>query len=380
RPSWFPTGEGDAYTMSPTLAPLEKVRKKLLVFSGIQNSDASQISGAHGVGVAGMLTCVKGSPAPTINVGISIDQAFADHIKGQTRIPSLQLGITNRMYNDLGHPAIYNGCISWAGPTMPLQPTIQPAAIFDKIFEGASPTSNTADQQRRKALQTSVLDHVVNEAKRLETRLGVTDRAKLGEYLTSVRAVETQISSATAPTCNAMAMRPGTATMDGPTLTRTMTDLMILALQCDATRVATFMLGNGGNSCFTSFPWLQISGDHHGLAHAGNAASLSKIDKWEIEQLAYFCEKLDAIDEGGSTMLDNSVVFLSSEIDTGNGHTQVNKGVLVLGSAGGKLKTGRHVRYASEPQANLFITLLNAMGVPATTFGKVGNRQTPGLL
>ncbi|HEY0715253.1 MAG TPA: DUF1552 domain-containing protein, partial [Polyangia bacterium] len=262
RTSWFPTTEGDAYTMSPTLAPLEKVRKKLLVFSGIQNSDASQISGAHGVGVAGMLTCVKGSPAPTINVGISIDQVFANSIKGQTRIPSLQLGITNRMYNDLGHPAIYNGCISWASPTMPLQPTIQPAAIFDKIFEGAGAAANTADQMRRKALQASVLDHVVNEAKRLETRLGVTDRAKLGEYLTSVRQVETQIAAANPQSCNATMMRPGAGTMDGPTLTRTMTDLMILALQCDATRVATFMLGNGGNSCFTSFPWLQINGDH----------------------------------------------------------------------------------------------------------------------
>jgi hypothetical protein len=235
---------------------------------------------------------------------------------------------------------------------------------------------------RRKALQASVLDHVVNEAKRLETRLGVSDRAKLGEYLTSVRAVETQVANTTTQSCGPGTNRPpATAPTDGPTLTKLHVDLLITALQCDATRVATFMLGNGGNSCFTSFPWLGITGDHHGIAHAGTAASLSKIDKWEIEQLAYFCEKLDAIDDGGgATMLDNSVVFLSSEIDTGNGHTQINKGIVVVGGAGGKLKTGRHVKYNGDPQANLFISLLNAMGVPATTFGKVGNQQLPGLI
>jgi hypothetical protein len=156
--------------------------------------------------------------------------------------------------------------------------------------------------------------------------------------------------------------------------------LMVLALQCDATRVLSFMLGNGGSSCFQSFPWLNINSDHHGLAHAQNGTALSAIEKWEVEQLAYFCGKLDAIDEGGSTMLDNSVVFLSSEIANGNAHDQANKPILVLGSAGGKIKTGRHAKYNNDPQADLFVALLNALDVPVMSFGTAGKAPLPGIL
>jgi hypothetical protein len=380
RPTWFPKTDGADYELSPTLAPLAALEKKLLVFSGVQNNAASVVPGAHGLGVAGMLTGVRGTKIPTVQVGISVDQAYAQSLGKTTRIQSLQLGITNRMYADLGHPAIYNGCISWASATQPLQPVIQPGVVFDQIFDGERPDASTADRQRRTALRTSVLDHVLGEAKALESRLGVTDRRKLGEYLSSVRAVESEIQTAIAPGCGSSMTRPENSGFDGPTLVRLMNDLMLLALQCDATRVITFMLGNGGSSCFSRFPWLGINQDHHGLAHAENGTALSAIEKWEIEQLAYFCGKLDAIDDGGSTMLDNSLVFLSSEIDTGNGHGQDNKGILLLGSAGGVIQTGRHLRYAGEPQANLFITMLNALGVPARTFGAAGKRPLPGLM
>jgi len=156
--------------------------------------------------------------------------------------------------------------------------------------------------------------------------------------------------------------------------------LMVLALQCDATRVLSFMLGNGGSSCFQSFPWLNINSDHHGLAHAQNGTALSAIEKWEVEQLAYFCSKLDAIDEGGSSMLDNSLVFLSSEIANGNAHDQDNKPILLLGGAAGKIQTGRHAKYNKDPQAALFVALLNGLGVPAMTFGTAGKGPLPGVL
>jgi len=134
---------------------------------------------------------------------------------------------------------------------------------------------------------------------------------------------------------------------------------MVMALQCDATRSISFMLGNGGSSCAPSFPWLSISGDHHGLAHNQDANALPKIDNWHVSQLAYFCQKLDAIDEGGATMLDNSLVFMSSEIMNGISHDQDNKGILLLGTAGGQAKdrpahrlpegaTGKPVRHHAE--------------------------------
>ena len=379
--TWFPKTDGADYTLSPTLMPLASLQSKLLVFSGLQNNDASVVFGSHGLGVAGMLTCVLGSK-PNVKVGISVDQVYAQSLGTTTRIQSLQIGITNRMYSDIGNPAIYNGCISWASSTQPLQPVVQPSVLFDQIFQGQDTTASAADQLKRKVLSTSVLDHAIAEATRLQPKLGSTDRAKLDEYFTSVRTVETQVQAdATDAACSSAGMtKPADTALDGPTQAKLSSDLMVLALQCDATRVISFMLGNGGSSCFQSFPWLNITADHHGLAHAQNGPSLSAIETWEVQELAYFCGKLDAITEGAGTMLDNSLVFLSSEIANGNAHNQDNKPILLLGSAGGKVKTGVHTTYKADPQANLFIAMLNALGVPATTFGTAGKAALSGIL
>ena len=380
RQTWFPTTTGANYTLSPTLMQLASLQKKLLVFSGLQNNDASVVFGSHCLGVSGMLTCVLGTK-PNIGQGISVDQVYAQSLAKATRIPSLQIGISNRMYSDIGNPSIYNGCISWASATEPLQPTVQPGVVFDQIFQGQNAAASAADQMKRQALSTSVLDHAVAEAASLQQKLGSADRSKLDQYLTSVRAVETQIqATSSAASCGATGMtRPADTGLDGPTQAKLTSDLMTIALQCDATRVITFMLGNGGSSCFQSFPWLNITGDHHGLAHAQDGVKLSAIETWEVSELLYFCQKLDAIDEGGTTMLDNSLVFFSSEIGNGINHDQVNKPMLLLGSAGGKIKTGQHVAYNGDPQANLFITMLNALGVPATTFGTAGKAPLTGI-
>lgn len=383
--TWWPSTVGANYTPSTALMPIASLQKKMLVLGGIQNNDASAVFGSHGWGPAGMLTAVKGAAPSPVKVGISVDQAYAQSLPpGTTRIPSgIQLGITNRMYADVGPvPAIYNGCISWATATQPLQPGIQPGVVFDQIFTGASTDASAADSTRRKAIASSVLDHVIDEAKSLQNRLGASDRGKLDEYLTGVRSVETQIQSTTAPMCSAMGMtKPNNTGYAWDAQTKISCDLMALALQCDATRSISFMLGNGGSSCAPNFPWLMISGDHHGLAHAQDGNALPKIDAWHVSQLAYLCQKLDAIDEGGSSILDNSLVFMSSEIMNGISHDQDNKGILLLGTAGGKIKTGQYMQFADKPpQANLFITMLNALGVPVTTFGTAGKATLPGIL
>jgi hypothetical protein len=134
---------------------------------------------------------------------------------------------------------------------------------------------------------------------------------------------------------------------------------------------------------FASCPWLNITSDHHGLSHHNNDASkgaqLAKIDLWEVQQYVYFLQKLDAIKEGSGTVLDNSLIFLSSELADGNAHNQVNKPFLLGGSAGGKVLTGRATNVAGALQANIFVTLLNVLGVPATAFGLLGNKQITGL-
>jgi hypothetical protein len=383
RQNWFPAPvAGPNYTLSTSLAPLAPLKKKALVFSGMQNNDASVVFGSHCVGVSGMLTCVLGNKQ-LVKIGVSVDQVYAQSLGNVTRIPQgLQLGLISDVYNDQGFPAVYCGTISWANDTQPMQPVIQSGVTFDQIFMGADPTASAADRAKRQAIATSVLDHVTAEAKSLQGRLGTTDKRKLEEFLTSVRALETKIQTTPGmSSCSPGTMtKPANTGLDWPTHTSVSIDLMVLALQCDATRVISFMLGNGGDKSAKSFPWLNINGDHHALAHAQNGPALTTIDTWHVSQLTAFCQKLDAIDEGGTTMLDNSVVFMSSEIASGINHDQSNKGVLVLGGAGGKLKTGQHLIVNNEPQANLFVALLNALGVPATTFGIAGKKPLDGIL
>jgi len=277
RQNWFPAPVAGAdYTLSASLSPLESLKKKLLVFSGMQNNDASVVFGSHGLGVSGMLTCVLGTK-PAIKQGVSVDQVYAKSLGTASRFPQgLQIGITSDMYSDVGNPAIYNGCISWASETQPLQPVIQSGVTFDQIFMGADPTASAADRARRQAISTSVLDHVTSEAQSLQARLGTTDKRKLEEYLTGVRSLEAKIQTTPGLSCAPGAMmKPENTGLDWPTHTSVSIDLMVLALQCDATRVISFMLGNGGDKSARSFPWLGITGDHHGLAHAQNGPALS---------------------------------------------------------------------------------------------------------
>lgn len=387
--SWFPTDFGTGYTLSPSLAALAKMKSKVLVLSGITNKPACSPTGSHGCGPPAMLTCRQGTK-PQVTMGVSVDQVYAQALGNATRIPSLQLSVTDRTFADVQYPAVYNGTVSWADATTPLPPTVKGELVFDRLFAGQTPgmvdAAAAAQLAKRKALKSSVLDNVIGQVGSLQPKLGATDRAKLDQYLTSLRAVELEVQNTSdkPSTCGPNGMvRPTATTADVPKLTTVMLDLMVLAFQCDATRVITFMQGNGGNTSFQRCPWLNISEDHHGLSHhqndAAKGAKLAAIDAWEVQQYAYFLEKLDAIDEGGTTALDNSLIFLSSEISDGNSHNQTNKPILLAGSAGGKILTGRHTLLQDGAQPDLFITLLNTLGVPATSFGLVGKGPLGGL-
>jgi hypothetical protein len=410
-PSWFPTDTGVNYTLSPTLMSLAPVKSKVLVFAGIQNTSAVNPQGSHGCGPPGMTTCMQGQK-PQIQVGISVDQVYAQALGKATRIPSMQISGTDSTFSDVSYPSVYNGTTAWASATQPLPPVANAGLIFDQLFAGgaataADPTAAAA-LAKRKALRKSVLDEVLAEQATLSNRLGAADRLKLDEYLTSVRAAEDavqQVSTST-PACSAGTMtRPaltngpltngnGKQIADPPTYTAAIINLMVLAFQCDATRVINYQQMNGGHSSYSSFPWLNINQDHHGMSHHnGNAATgalLAKVEAWEISMFSSFLQKLDAIKEGNNTILDNSLIFLSSELADGNAHNQgattyagftapTGKPILLAGSAGGKIKTGRHAIYNAAPQANLFIALLNTLGVPATTFGAAGTTPLTGL-
>jgi hypothetical protein len=164
-----------------------------------------------------------------------------------------------------------------------------------------------------------------------------------------------------------------------------MLDVMVLGLQCDVTRVITYMLGNGGDGAIPRFPWLDISDHHHAIAHhqnqQGNFDKLKKVELWEVEQLAYLLGKLDAVDEGGTTLLDNTLVLYSSEISDGNRHNHDDLPVLLAGGTNLGVSSGQHIRFDKSPIASLFLSLIHAMGATnVTKFGDDGTTPLPGVM
>lgn len=378
-----PPDVGSAYTLTPILQPLAAYRNDFLVLSGLANRPAQPDGpGDHASGTASCFTATHPyrTEGSDIRNGISIDQAIANQIGQYTRFPSLQLGTFQGADVggcDGGYSCAYINNVSWASPTTPLSKEIEPQSLFDRLTGDLQ--LSEAEARKRRHYQQSVLDVVREDSNRLQAKLGSTDNRKLDEYLTSVREIERRIQSQ-APAC-ALGTRPNPP-VDIRDRTRLMLDLIVVAFQCDLTRVVTFMLENGGSNY--AFDFLGLSGGHHEYSHHGtiqvNLDALQAIDTWEMQQLAYFLGRMKAVQEAGGTLLDNSVVLMTTEISDGDAHNHTNMPVIVAGKGRGAISPGRHVRFASEiPVANLFISLAAACGVNLTTFGDNGTGPCPSL-
>ncbi len=379
-PAWTPPTTGRDFALPPILAPLEPMRSKLLVLSGLANMPSRPDGpGDHAAGTAGFLTCrhVKKTDGGDIKNGVSVDQLAARVLGRSAKIASLQLGIEGGggVGNcDSGYSCAYVRNISWASDKQPLPKTTSPEAAFDQIFDGYDPHESAQERERRQRRRSSVLDYVNEESKVLRAKLGKSDREKLDEYATGVRELERRVQS-NASVCAPPEKPP--ATLPFPEHVRQMLDLTVLALQCDATRVVSFMLGNGGST--RSYEFLGISGGHHDISHhqkkAENLEKLVKIDTWEVEQLAYLLARMDAVKEGESSLLDSSAVFFSSEIEDGDTHAHSNMPIILGGSLSGALPSGQHLKLRPyTPVSSLFMTLLGAIGAPAEAFGDDGHK------
>lgn len=387
---WTPPGMGGInWPMTPILQPIAALRSKVTIITGLSNRAAIPDGpGDHASGTAAFLTARHPYKTDGVNIknGISVDQAAAGVLGAKSPFPSLQLGIdggTSVGGCDSGYSCAYARNISWAGDATPLPKLVNPQAVFDRLFAGTDALLSPEEKARRLKHKTSVLDFVTADAQRLQSRLGSTDRKKVDEYLTGVRALETRLQTQ-GNMCNAGARPPDN--FDYPAQVALMTDLMALAFQCDQTRVASFMLGNAGSN--RTYDHIGVPDAHHELSHhmgdAGKLAKLTKIDTWEVQQLADLLAKLDKIDEGGSSVLDNSLVFFSGEIEDGNTHSHLNMPVLVAGKAGGALAkaAGKQIVYSQERSfGDLFLTFLMALGVPGvTSFGDNGKAPLGELL
>lgn len=376
-PDWSPEGEGGNWELSKTLAPLKPFKSKLNVLSGL----ALDKGRAHGDGAGDHARCsatflTAAHPVKTasnIYVGVSVDQVAARQLEGTSKLSSIELGLSgsrNAGSCDSGYSCAYSSNISWRSPTQPMSKETTPKMAFERLFG----SGDSAGRKERDFYRKSILDVISHDASKLLKRAGGSDKRKLDEYFASVRDLERRIERTEAEERAAM---PDLKVPEGRPESfrehaRLMYDIMVLAFQTDSTRVATFMLDNaGGNRVYKE---AGVNDAHHGLSHHRNhpdkVASLSKIDYYLVEQFAYFLEKLDSIPEGKGTLLDHCMVLYGSGISDGNRHQHDKLPLIMAGGAGGQFVTGRHIVMQEEtPMANLFLSMLDALGTPAESIG-----------
>lgn len=392
------TGTGAAWSLPPMLESWQDLKPHLLFVSGLENQQRRAEFGDHAIGCGSLLTARK----PTKNQKLtnsSIDQVIADAIGGCNGVPSLQLGTHNAGPSD-AFGTDYTRSISWRGPMMeggngtvsypagaatPLGKEINPQRAFDRLFAGIDPEQSNADAEMRLALRKSVLDTVKAEGSTLLSRLNAEDRLKVDELFTGIRSLENELQSQGAPGACAAPDRP---TVDGDGDFRTkltqMHELMAVALQCDLTRVITFMMGDAQNNRSLGFipEVAALGGDagDHGVSHESTPKFRAMV-VWKMEQIAGFVRRLSMLqDADGQSVLDNSLVWVSSELSDGRRHNHDDYPILMAGKLGGLVSTDRHLRYPFRARdyagmktfGDFFINLANLFGVTMTTFGDDG--------
>ena len=365
---WWAKGEGSAMQLGKVLEPLAPHKEKLLFIRGLYNQEALK-GNIHSSQTGNLLSGAPLASGGEIRSGTSIDQVLAQRHGSETKVPSLVLGCESA--NPAVHKnysMLYSSHISWSSPTTPTPLELFPALAFDRLFKD--------DVQKG---QESVLDAVRADASDFRRNLGSGDQRKLDEYLESVREVERRIAHA-GKRGELQGFKP---TLEKPNIPRPkdgipqdiaehmrlMCDIMVLGFQTDTTRITTLKLNNDHSSL--RFPNLGVDYMiHHLLSHSDGADWL-KVNQFFIQQLAYIATKLDAIREGDRTVLDNSVLLYCSSMLTG-GHDATQLPVVMLGRAGGKLKTGRTLDYLGKPErkmCGMFLSLLDKFGIKATQFG-----------
>jgi len=389
--AFMPATTGPDFVLPKETAPLEALHKQLLVISGVNMESAKKDSSGdlHSVGMSHMLTGIQwvqgtgftlpgGLPVGFAG-GISVDQYIAKKVGSATRFPSLEFGAIT--ITDYGvHP--FGRMIS-AGKNQPVPAEDNPATMFKRVFgdaaAGADPAIAQVLAQRR-----SVLDFVTDDVTRLETRLGPTDKQKVDQHLTAIRNLETRLSKTTTTSCGADKTAPVVADpLDKSkfdVLVKMQSDLLVLALQCDATRVASLQMSWARS--MLSHPWIGVNDNHHTITHGPATDILSTINTWYAKQVAYLGSALAATDDGnGKTLLDNTMLYWCGECARGYDHDFNNIRIFILGSGAGAIKTGQHIKLNGEPHNKLLVTLMNAMGVPDTQFGdpQFGTGPLPGI-
>lgn len=383
---WSPLQEGKDFEFSFITKPLEPFRDRVVLISGLDMPEAmatdEEPGGDHARGACFLSGARPRRNAVSPYLGVTIDQLIARKYGQDTILPSIQLGVedTGNYGNcNWGYSCAYTNSISWASPTEPLPTQVNPRVVFERLFgDGTSPE----ERLRRRRQNASILDSVARELSAFKQQLGEGDRARLDSYVENVRELERRIHlamerSTKEPTGDVPFGLPDSKHVHF----RLMYDLMALAFEGDITRVATFMLGRDLTG--TSFPESGFNGGWHGASHHGdkpeNVANYAKINRYHVENLAYFCEKLRSIPDGDGTVLDHVLIYKGSNMGNSHRHAHEKVPVVLVGGIDGTFKGNRHLVFPDNTQrtSNMLLSILHLFGIEESKIGTSTGRLTP---
>ncbi len=373
--NWSAKGSGADMELSKSLEPLKSLRPRLNVISGLFNKHATGV-GIHPGQTGNILSGAALQKGAVLRGGVSMDQVLGAHFEEETAQPSLVLGCEQPItgFHETNFSMAYSSHISWHDANSPVPMEVYPSLAFDSLFD---------NQGSRRTL--SILDRVKDQATALNRQVSRADQAKLDEYLTGVREVEQRIERGGTEKDKADLRardrgRPA-LTMPRPDNglpedirehMRLMCDIIALAFQTDKTRVASLLLCRDLSGLF--YPFLDVRAAHHPTSHEDQSDAYERVTRYYVGQLAYLAGRLAEMPEGDATVLDNSCLMFLSSMWSGSRHDSSKVPVLLVGSLGGKLETGRVLDYTGRADekrrlCSLYLSLMNRMGVQAERFG-----------
>ena len=372
---WTPKSEKTLDELSPILKSLASVKDQTTVLTNMELRPA--YPGSHATSNSSFLSAAQAKVTESTDyyLGTTADQVAAKQIGQKTQLPSLELAMDLLQtvgQCDNGYACVYQNNLSWSSPTTPLPAEAHPRLVFENLFgEGGSPEERRASLLKR----ASLLDSILEDMKRLQKGLGAADRARVADYLESVREVERRIQQAESDTRDKPLPdldRPMGVPASYAEHARLMFDLQLLAFQGDITRITTFQIARETSN--RSYPEIGIPEAHHPLSHHGNNAEkiekMSKINTFHVSLFAEYLEKLSNTPEGNGSLLDNSLLLYGSGIGNPNVHDHTNLPIIVAGGSSSGMKGNRHIRYEKPvPLANLHLSLLDKVGVKLDEFG-----------
>jgi hypothetical protein len=371
---WWAKGSGAGMELGKSLGPVEPWKTRLNFITGLFNKPATGV-GIHPGQTGNILSGVPLQKGAVLRGGISMDQVLANRLGQDTLQPSMVLGCEqpNTGYHETNFSMAYSSHISWSSPTSPVPMEVYPSLAFDSLFEN------------RGARRTqSILDQVKEQALGLHGKVAAADRAKLDEYLTSVREVEKRVQSSLGRARPTREQEP--VAMERPRNglpedirehMRLMCDIVALAFQSDKTRVASLLLCRDLSGLF--YPFLDVRDAHHPASHRDLSDDYERVSRFYCSQLGYLAGRLAAMPEGDGTVLDHSCLLFLSNMWSGFAHDNSKLPVVTIGGLDGTLATGRVLDYLDKGDedrklCSLYLSLMDRMGVTLDKFGDADNR------